>query len=267
MTEIKLSLAEWLELAPGVSLVVDRAGLITQAGNDSLEMFGYESAELVGQPVEMLLPQKLRATHIGHRQKYSGSPVKRRMSERLNLHCRHKNGSEFPVDISLAPLTDGQVVAMIQDRSQQRVTLIEKRLGQLWIVWYAAALTFWRGALLLYDSNAGATTSTGAMMKLAGNHYLAGLVFIVVALLAAYFMQSRKYAWLLLPLLIALIISSIEAIEAIGKSQFSDGVIRPWAFIAADQIPSVFIVVFYAAAIFEAYYPLSWIGLGPREKS
>src|SRR5476651_1821360 len=81
-------------------------------------MFGYARGELVGVPVEILLPERARRDHIRHRTGYQGNPRVRAMSKRSNLLGRRKDGSEFPVDIMLSPisyLADEQVIAVIRD--------------------------------------------------------------------------------------------------------------------------------------------------------
>jgi PAS domain S-box-containing protein len=111
------------EQAPDAVLVIDHVGLVAQA-NAQLELsFGYKRAELVGQPVEILVPERYRPVHDGHRQAYAQSPHRRRMGLGLELYGRRKDGSEFPVDIMLNPVeADGQklVLCVIRDISEMK---------------------------------------------------------------------------------------------------------------------------------------------------
>jgi PAS domain S-box-containing protein len=112
-----------LESAPDAMVVVDGNGLI-EAVNTQLErLFRYQRRELIGQPVETLLPPRYHAAHIVHREGYMASPQVRPMGVGLELAGRRKDGSEFPVDMSLSPLETehGQlVVAAIRDTTDQR---------------------------------------------------------------------------------------------------------------------------------------------------
>ena len=143
----------------------------------------------------------------------------------------------------------------------------DRRLA-MWIIWYAVALNLWRGLLLIYDEAAGNTTSTHTLILLLPNHVMAGFVSILVALLAvlygflSYWHEWRR-TWLLLPQFLVLILASVEAFEAISTSRFSDGVVRPWAFIAADQGPSIIMAFIYGLAVLEIYRPLIWNIGGP----
>jgi PAS domain S-box-containing protein len=97
-------------------------------------LFGYRGAELLGQPVEILIPASFRGGHQSRREGYFSSPRVRRMGEGLTLYGRRKDGSEFPVEISLSPLETDEgrlVTAAIRDVSErQRVerALAEKNL-------------------------------------------------------------------------------------------------------------------------------------------
>ena len=70
------------------------------------ELFGYSSQELIGQPVEMLVPARFRGGHPRHRENYSAAPRTRQMGAALNLFGLRKDGTEFPVDIMLKPMRD-----------------------------------------------------------------------------------------------------------------------------------------------------------------
>ena len=112
-----------VENAPDGIVAVDDDGRIVVA-NDRVEaLFGYDRAELLGQPVELLLPTALRAGHEAHRQRYEAEPHTRPMGEGLQLVGRHRDGSQLPVEISLSPVTTDEgrlVVAVIRDVGRRR---------------------------------------------------------------------------------------------------------------------------------------------------
>lgn len=93
-----------LEAAPDAIVVVDDQGIITLANHRATGVFGYTREELVGRPVEMLVPQPNRDRHPNVRRGYVDHPAVRPMGAGLQLWAVRKDGSKFPVDISLSPL-------------------------------------------------------------------------------------------------------------------------------------------------------------------
>lgn len=84
-------------------------------------MFGYEADELTGQPVEVLVPERLRAAHRAHRAGYIGHPTRRPMGSGLNLVGRRKDGTEVPIDVSLSPVEGmAAVIAIARDATDRR---------------------------------------------------------------------------------------------------------------------------------------------------
>ncbi len=112
-----------LESAPDAIVIVDQQGRIVLANHQTAAVFGYRPNELEGQAVETLMPENVRAVHVGHRADFIASPETRPMGERLNLMGRRKNGSVFPAEISLSPLDDEEgmlVTAVIRDVTERR---------------------------------------------------------------------------------------------------------------------------------------------------
>jgi PAS domain S-box-containing protein len=116
-------LTQLLDISPDALVVVNEAGTIVMTNEQAEDLFSYTHAELLGKPLEMLLPQRLRELHDSHRGRYFSTPRTRPMGAGLQLLGRHKDGTEFPVDISLRPLLlDGVIhaLAAIRDITQQR---------------------------------------------------------------------------------------------------------------------------------------------------
>ncbi|MFY9691438.1 MAG: PAS domain S-box protein [Candidatus Acidiferrales bacterium] len=112
-----------LESAPDAMVIVDNEGLIQLVNAQTETLFGYSRAELVGQTVERLIPQRYHAPHVGHRQGYSQSPRPRSMGAGLDLYGRRKDGTEFPVEISLSPLKtrdETLILSAIRDVTQRK---------------------------------------------------------------------------------------------------------------------------------------------------
>lgn len=123
---------ELLEAAPDGIIEVDREGHILTLNMVTQTMFGYRREELLGQPVEMLVPEGVRKPHAGHRDQYWRHPVTRPMGSGLSLYGQRKDGSSFPVEISLSPVvSDGgfSVTAIIRDISERKQA--EERLQVL----------------------------------------------------------------------------------------------------------------------------------------
>jgi PAS domain S-box-containing protein len=113
------------EFSPDAIIVTDQHGKIAETNGQVEKFFGYARGELVGQSVEMLVPERFRQGHPGHRKDYNAQARTRPMGIGLELYGRRKDGTEFPVDIMLSPVkTDGGelVLSVIRDLSEKKRT-------------------------------------------------------------------------------------------------------------------------------------------------
>lgn len=92
------------EYTPDALLVIDDAGRISLANAQAESLFGYDRSELIGQPVEMLVPSRFAARHVEHRARFGDETHSRPMGATTELFARRKDGSELPVDIMLSPM-------------------------------------------------------------------------------------------------------------------------------------------------------------------
>jgi PAS domain S-box-containing protein len=116
-------LRELLESMPDAIVMAESAGRILFANARAEELFAYGAGEMQGMTVELLLPERFRAGHAGHRSKYFAQPRNRSMGEGLELYGRRKDASEFPVEISLSPLRTAEgtlVMSAIRDITQRK---------------------------------------------------------------------------------------------------------------------------------------------------
>ena len=136
----------FFEHAPDAIVLVDGDGRIERINEQVERMFGYGRAELLGEPVEVLLPERFRRRHVEHRASYIGDPHLRPMGFGGELYGRHKDGGEFPVDITLSPIevqTGSSVIAVIRDitrlkqadealrENAERLQVLSRRLIQV----------------------------------------------------------------------------------------------------------------------------------------
>jgi PAS domain S-box-containing protein len=106
------------ECVPDAMILVDPLGVICFANDQFRALFGYSPVEVVGWPVERLMPESSRSRHLAHRRDYSNAPRVRTMGEGSALSARRRDGTEFPVEISLSPIRDGDwlfIAAAIRD--------------------------------------------------------------------------------------------------------------------------------------------------------
>lgn len=119
-----------LDAAPDAMIIIDESGVIQFANRQVGSIFGYDHEDVIGHPVEILMPPRFHGRHLQHRLKYRESVRLRPMGVGLELFGRRKNGTEFPVEICLSPVNDhGHIltVAAIRDVTDRK--RVEGELG------------------------------------------------------------------------------------------------------------------------------------------
>jgi PAS domain S-box-containing protein len=121
-----------LDSAPDAIVAVDDQGIIVLVNSQLERMFGYERSEIIGQPIEKLVPERFHNRHSKHRDKYTHEPRVRPMGIGLELFGRRRDSSEFSVEISLSPLRSREknlVTASIRDVTERKQT--EEKIREL----------------------------------------------------------------------------------------------------------------------------------------
>jgi len=122
-----------LDAAPDALIIVDERGNVAFANRQVSAIFGYPHDELIGRPIDVLIPERFHARHLLHRSAYSGAPHLRPMGAGLDLYARRRDGSEFPVEISLSPIRGpghelvAAAIRDVTDRRRVQAELIEAR--------------------------------------------------------------------------------------------------------------------------------------------
>jgi formate hydrogenlyase transcriptional activator len=122
------------EVSPNAIFVTDTQGVIRAANPCATELFGHSPADLIGMPVESLVPLRFRGHHPSHRENYNAHPRTRQMGAAMNLFGLRKDGTEFPVDILLKPVEtpSGTVVlSFVRDNTEQHNAQVAMRRSDL----------------------------------------------------------------------------------------------------------------------------------------
>ncbi len=118
----QFALENLFAISPDAIFVTDAQGIIRGANPRASELFGHTQIELIGQPIENLVPERFRRKHPAHRENYHANPRARQMGAALNLFALRKDGSEFPVDIMLKPIatpSGNAVLSIVRDVTEQ----------------------------------------------------------------------------------------------------------------------------------------------------
>jgi PAS domain S-box-containing protein len=163
-----------LAVMPDAAVVVDAEGRVVAVNGQAETLFGYPSGQLAGRSVEVLVPERFRHPHRRERARYLSSPRQRPMGSGLELSGRHRDGTEFPVEISLAPFgePDGTfVVAAVRDTTERKAAtaaqaqlaaIVQSSLDAIVAITVEGTVTSW---------NPGATRLLGfAADEIVGHH-------------------------------------------------------------------------------------------------
>src|SRR5437879_692793 len=154
ISDAERRLGELLESAPDAIFEIDQSGKILLLNRMAERLFGYDRVELLGQTLEVLLPENLRNTHRGHRARYLENPVTRPMGHALNLKGRRRDGSHFPVEISLSPVPCDEgfhISAIVRDTTDRdRAAQLQRESDQLFRLMIDAVKDY---AILTLDPN------------------------------------------------------------------------------------------------------------------
>jgi PAS domain S-box-containing protein len=170
--------AELLDAAPDAIIAVGPDGRIELVNEQTVRLFGYTRDELVGAALECLMPKRVRERHASHVQNFFARPVPRPMAVGLELVACRKDGSEFPIEVSLNPIHNERgisVSAAIRDISQRKRTEAEARLNA---ERFASAMEAMHDAFAVFDADDRLVRCNAAYRRLlapAGLHPTVGM--------------------------------------------------------------------------------------------
>jgi PAS domain S-box-containing protein len=153
LTEWNLPFRALVDAAPDGLLVCDGNGTIVVVNSQVEKLFDYAHEELVGQPVEILIPVHARARHGHHIASFVAAPRLRPMGQNLELRGRRKDGSEFPIEISLSPITTERgllVIAGIRDITERHTLELANKRANAYLV---SAVDAVQDAFTLFDEH------------------------------------------------------------------------------------------------------------------
>jgi PAS domain S-box-containing protein len=130
----RIAIENHFAISPDAIFVTDATGVIREANPRAAQLFGYERTELIGLPIERLVPERFRERHPAHRENFNAHPRTRQMGAAMNLFALRKDGTEFPVDIMLRPIgtaTGPVVLSFVRDATEQRAAQEELRRQDL----------------------------------------------------------------------------------------------------------------------------------------
>jgi PAS domain S-box-containing protein len=157
-----------LDAAPDAMIVVDHDGAIEFANRQTEEVFGYCRDELVGRPLDLLIPERFRASHQLHVERFGRAPTARAMRTGLELLGRRKDGTEIPVEVSLSPVTlpaGSGVCAAIRDVTERRSIEDAARTNAVRL---ASAVEAIQDAIALFDAEDRLVLCNSAYRQLVG---------------------------------------------------------------------------------------------------
>jgi PAS domain S-box-containing protein len=144
---------ELLDTAPDATVITGEDGLIQIVNLQTEKLFGYDRRELLGQPLDMLVPERFRHGHAAHLHRFFRSPTTRPMGSGLELFGRRKDGSEIPIEVSLSPHSRDDkisVSASIRDISERKRLEAAARLNADRL---ASAVDAMQDAFALFDAD------------------------------------------------------------------------------------------------------------------